>query len=154
MSEQAALHQLTLAGLGHRCAQESDHFFHRRPHDPRYCYELFRRAIVERSEHAWELLYRQYQALVAGWVRRHEAYGHSGEEIHYFVNRAFEKMWSAVTPEKFANFQNLKSLLGYLATCVNSVLMDNARSAERRALEESEDRIERLPGVRIPHQEV
>jgi len=72
---------------------------------------------------------------VTGWVRRHPAFPESGEEASYFVNRAFEKMWAALTPTKFLRFPNLKSLLRYLQVCVHSVILDHVRAAEQATVE-------------------
>lgn len=130
MAENAQLALLTLAGVAHRCAQETERFFQRLSHDPRYCFELFRRAFVGRSERAWALVYDQYRPLVAAWVERHAAFAASGEEVQYFVNRAFEKMWHALPPEKFVGFASLASLLRYLQICVHSVLLDRVRRSE------------------------
>jgi DNA-directed RNA polymerase specialized sigma24 family protein len=135
MAHQIDLRALTLAGIAHRCARETELFFQRQGHDPRYCFELFRRAIVEHDHCAWELVYAQYRPLVTGWVTRHAAFPTSGEEAQYFVNRAFEKMWLALAPEKFGQFANLKSLLRYLQMCVHSVILDHVRAAEQSALE-------------------
>ena len=33
-----------------------------------YCFEMFRRAIVEKSEHCWALIYQQYERLVCEWI--------------------------------------------------------------------------------------
>ncbi len=127
---------LSLSGLVHRCRQESEYYFRGQPNDTTYCYELFRRAIVERAEGAWAYLYEQYTPLVAGWVERHSGYADSGEDVGYFVNRAFEKMWSAIPAAKFARFPDLKSLLRYLQLCVHSVIIDHIRAEEVIALEE------------------
>lgn len=124
------LQSLTLAGIAHRCTSETDLFFRRQPHDPRYCFELFRRAILHRDQLAWEYLYSQYESLVAGWVRRHPAFPSTGEEAPDLVNRAFEKMWLAITPDRFSRFENLKSLLRYLQMCVHSVILDIVRAKE------------------------
>lgn len=122
---------LTLAGIAHRCVQETELFFRHQSYDPHYCFELFRRAIVDHNQRAWELIYAQYRPLVAGWVKHHSAFPTSGEEVQYFVNRAFEKMWVALTPDKFSRFPNLKSLLRYLQMCVHSVIVDQVRVAEQ-----------------------
>ena len=135
MSEQTDVRLLTLAGVAHRCARETRLFFQNQRSDPRYCFELFRRAIAERDERAWELVYAQYCPLVGGWVKRHSALPDSGEESQYFVNRAFEKMWGALTPEKFGHFVNLRSLLRYLQMCVHSVILDQVRLAERSVVD-------------------
>jgi DNA-directed RNA polymerase specialized sigma24 family protein len=125
------LQTLTLTGIAHRCAQETELFFQRKSYNPRYCFELFRRAIMERNQRAWEVVYNQYRSLVGSWVERHSAFPSSGEETQYFVNRAFEKMWVAVTPDRFGRFPDLKSLLRYLQTCVHSVVLDQVRVAEQ-----------------------
>ena len=141
MSDQTGLQLLTLTGIAHRCAQETEQFFQRQRHDPRYCFELFRRAIVHRNQRAWELIYTQYDAQVSRWVKRHSAFPTSGEEVPYFVNRAFEKMWVALTAERFGNFPDLKSLLRYLQMCVHSAVMDHVRIAERTDLDVQEERL-------------
>jgi DNA-directed RNA polymerase specialized sigma24 family protein len=131
MTHQADLQALTLAGIAHRCARETDLYFQSQRYDPRYCFELFRRAIMERDQRAWELVYVQYRPLVAGWVKQHPAYPNSGEEAQYFVNRAFERTWAALTPDKFDQFSDLRSVLRYLKMCVYSVVLDQVRVAEQ-----------------------
>ena len=131
MSHHTDLRLLTLAGISHRCARETELFFRRQSYDPRFCFELFRRAIEGRNQQAWEAIYTQYRPQVAVWVNRHSAFPDSGEEVQYFVNRAFEKMWIALTPDKLSHFPNLKSLLRYLQMCVHSVIVDQVRRAEQ-----------------------
>lgn len=150
MSTSISLRSLTLSGVAQRCAEESDHFFHRRDHDPRFCFELFRRAIEERNEGAWSFLCDQYRPLVAGWVKRNEAFFGSKEGVSYFVNGAFAKMWSAVTPKKFADFDDLKSLLRYLQLCVSSVIMDHVRSVDyHERLEDLPPNVEEATGIGV-----
>jgi DNA-directed RNA polymerase specialized sigma24 family protein len=130
------LHALSVTGLTHRCAQETESFFQRHPYDPAPCYELFRRALLERNQRAYERLYSQYEPLVAGWVERHPSFPGAGEEVQYFVNRAFEKLWHALTPEKFRRFPDLKSVLSYLKLCTHSVVIDHARVRQHALLDE------------------
>lgn len=136
MTSHPDLNALTLAGLSHRCGQETESFFQRAAYDPAYCYELFRRALLERNQRAYDCLYSQYQPLVAGWVERHPSFPGSGEEVQYFVNRAFEKLWQALTPDKFRRFSDLKALLSYLKLCTHSVVIDQARARQRALLDE------------------
>ena len=150
MTSSSSLHSLTLSSVAQQCAEESDHFFHRREHDPRFCFELFRRAIEERDERAWRFLCDQYRPLVAGWVKRNEAFAGSKEDVSFFVNGAFAKMWSAVTPEKFAGFDDLKSLLRYLQLCVSSVITDHVRAVEyHERLEDLPPNVEEATGVHV-----
>ncbi len=127
---------LGLSSLAHRCAQETDLFFRREAYDPSFCYELFRRAIVLGDQNAHERLYIQYQSLVASWVERHSSYPSTGEEIQYFVNRAFEKLWRALSPAKFGQFADLKALLAYLKMCTHSAIIDYSRVHQHAVVDE------------------
>ncbi|MCU0491351.1 MAG: sigma-70 family RNA polymerase sigma factor [Chloroflexaceae bacterium] len=120
--------QLDLSTLMRRCSAESERFYRGIPHDTRYSYELFRRALVERNEAAWEYLFHHYNSLVEGWVRRSGAFTSSGESSEYFVVGAFTKFWRAVSPERFAAFPTLASLLHYLQLCATSVVIDTVRA--------------------------
>jgi hypothetical protein len=129
---------LPLDVIANGCSQESQRFLRHAAHDPRFCYDLFRRAIVGRDQRAWDRVYAQYAEetpIVRRWVERHRLYAAAGEEAAFFVNRAFEKMWGAITPEKFAAFPDLTSLMRYLKMCVNSVISDYARQAHPAELE-------------------
>ena len=119
--------QLSLDDLERGCAEQTALFFRREASDPRFCFELFRRAIGQRDGRAWQAVYAQYQALVRGWVQQHTAFAASGEEAGYFVNRAFERMWAALGPQ--FPFADLKQVLRYLQMCVHSVLLDHVRAA-------------------------
>ncbi len=111
-----------------RCAEETERYYQGRNFHTRDCFELFELAILRRDPDAWEAIYQQYQALVSRWVQGHPAFEACGEEVSYFVNRAFEKIWIALTPEKFRHFTELRALLSYLKMCVHSVITDHTRS--------------------------
>lgn len=126
------IHDLSLATLRQRCQEETSHFMHQKPHDPRYGYELFRRA-SEGDEAAWEGIYHQYRSLVSNWIERNPALIYSGEEVQYLVNRAFERMWRSLTPESFTRFEELRQLLRYLELCAHSCLLDYNRKKKGQA---------------------
>ena len=86
--------------LADECAEHTARFFSRMAHNTAYCFELFRRAIVGCNSYAWEKIYQQYHSLVASWVRHHTGLAEVEEEVDYFVNCAFDRMWSALTPAK------------------------------------------------------
>ncbi len=98
-------------------------------------YRLFRQALVGRDPEAWRVLYRRYENLVAAWVRRHPAFPQTGEDPAYFVNRAFDKLFSAVDADKFSKFPDAASLLRYLKMCTHSAVVDVARQREQLALD-------------------
>ena len=120
--------RLSLPALVRRCATESDHFYHNRPYDARFAHELFRRALVERDEIAWEHVYSHYSPLVESWIRRSGAFVGSGESSDFFVGAAFTKFWRAVSPERFGTFATLAALLSYLQLCTSSVVIDSVRA--------------------------
>lgn len=150
MPHRAELTSFPLASVAQRCAQETDRFFRRQVYDPWFCFELFRRAIVDQCQQAWEYVYAQYQAQVTGWVKRHSAFASTGEQAPYLVNCTFEKMWSALTPEKFVRFNTLPGLLQYLQKCVHSVLLDLVRVAEREGVVSEIERPELVDAQNTP----
>ena len=112
---------MDLSGLEYHCAIESERFYRGQPHDTRFAYELFRRALVNRCERAWEILFNQYRVLVESWVRRSGAFASSGETSEFFVISAFTRFWQAVNPERFGSFTSLAALLHYLQLCASCV---------------------------------
>jgi DNA-directed RNA polymerase specialized sigma24 family protein len=141
---------LDLEEIARSCVQESARFFRGQVNDPRFCFELFRRAFVQRDQTAWEHLYRTYRPLVSKWINSHPAFEDSGEELDYFANRTFDKIWYSITPAKFSNFKELSALLGYLKMCTGSVIIDHTRSKEKLTLEELEDSIASEPEAKEP----
>lgn len=121
----------SLAEVARRCREETERFFHRLAHDPRFCYELFRRALARREADAFELLVRNYGGLVDSWVHRHAGFSRSGEDASYFVNSAFGKFWVAIPPARFGRFTDLKALLRYLQLCVHSSIIDHLRLVQQ-----------------------
>lgn len=119
---------MDLANLVRRCITESEHFYRGQAHDTRFSYELFRRALVERNEVAWEHIYTHYSPLVESWVRRCGAFASSGETSEFFVVSAFTRFWRAIGAERFASFPTLASLLHYLQLCAGCVVIDSVRA--------------------------
>jgi hypothetical protein len=134
MSQEIKLKQMVIEDLAYQCAQETTLYFRHLEHDTRYCFELFRRAIEEKSKAAWDLICRQYETLVTGWVNQHYAFRATREDAEYFVNGAFGKISSTITADKFESFPDLGYLLRYLKMCVHSVIMDYTRKADYTAL--------------------
>lgn len=136
--------QLALEDLADCCAEETQSFLNGKlADDPRYCYELLRRAFVERSEHSWTLVYEQYNAQVRSWVRRHPAHTACREDEDYLVNRVFDRLWTALTPDKFTRMRDVGSVMRYMQMCVHSVLIDHLRAASPESyLDQDDEEIE------------
>ncbi|MEP6894110.1 MAG: hypothetical protein ABI986_00755 [Chloroflexota bacterium] len=131
MDNEVNVQQLPLNDLARRCAEETDRFRMRLKDDSRFCFELFRRAISERDQFAWDMICKQYKPLMADWwVKPHRGFKAGNEDLDEIINRTYEKFWSALTPEKFSKFSDLKPLLNYLKMCVESVIIDQNRKIE------------------------
>lgn len=123
---------LSLGELARRCREETSEYLRHAAPESAFCFEIFRRAIAGREGAAWDAVFAQYRGVVLAWVHRHPMWNAGREEDAYWVNRAFERFWGAVTPERFGTFPNVAALLRYLKLCTHSVLLDDARS--RRAV--------------------
>lgn len=133
---------LGLNELRRLCAQETNNFQNRQQHDPQYCFEIFRRAVTQRDQQAWDAIYAQYHQQVLRWIRRNPMLPMLEEEEQYFVNRTFERMWGVLTPKKWAKFPDLKSVLRYLQMCANSVMVDYSRQKEQTTVQAAVDEAE------------
>src|SRR5258706_1495241 len=130
MSHENNLQLMTVDALAQRCAEETENFRMRLHDDSRYCFELFRRAICEQVQIAWDMIYKQYERDVARWVKQQVGFETNEANIGFFVNGDFAKMWHALTLDKFGRFSDLKALLYYLKMCVYSVVVDQNRLTE------------------------
>lgn len=127
MNVKPALQRADVDELARHCAEESRLFFKGQPSDDHYCYELFRRAIVDRNSYAWDSIYQQYRNLVSGWVRRCSGFEAAGGDVEELVNFTFAKLWRSLTPAKFSRFDTLQALLRYLQMCAGSAVTDRVR---------------------------
>jgi hypothetical protein len=129
------LRKVPLADIAARCHEETARFLRREVAEDAFCFELFRRAVVERVSAAWEAVYEQYRGVVLAWVRRHPMAVTFAEDDVYWINRTFERFWGAVGPERFETFPGMAALLRYLKMCAHSVLMDDVRARHGTRLE-------------------
>jgi DNA-directed RNA polymerase specialized sigma24 family protein len=127
--------QLGLSALAAACREETNKFLRRETFTDSFCFELFRRAICDQVQPAWETILSQYRGMVLAWVRRHPAATATDEEDDYWVNRTFERFWRAVGPERFGSFRGVADLLTYLKTCAHSVLLDEVRARKAAQVE-------------------
>lgn len=126
----AAPTQMSLDALAQRCGAENARFLAGSSHDTGFAYELFRRALAERDNAAWEYIYELFAPMVERWARRCSAFERSGENADYFVGAAFTRLWRAIGPERFASFVTLGALLLYLRRCAECVVIDSVRARD------------------------
>jgi DNA-directed RNA polymerase specialized sigma24 family protein len=123
--------RMDLRDLSEGCAQESQDYLRGQDNRANACFELFRRAFVERDQGAWTKIFLLFEPQVTRWVTKHPSFPHSQEEAQYFANRAFEKMWASIDAAKFARFNHISGLLRYLKMCTASVIIDHVRTREK-----------------------
>ncbi len=119
------LNKVNLEVLIERCQQETVLYRRRQFSMVGYCWELFRRAIVEGSQDAWQAIDKQYREQLRRWVR---AGPETAEDV---IQSALEKFIKSVTPERFERFTGLECILAYLKRCVRAVAIDRWRQEER-----------------------
>lgn len=139
MSHELNLQSMPLDDLAQRCAQETVLYFKARIHDTSYCFEIFRRAVTERSELAWKAIVVQYKPLVArwvnGWVDKHPDFPLDREEEEDFIMESFIRFWNHFTTDKFYKSPGLDGILQYLKMCVNSTILDMWRKMQHMQFE-------------------
>jgi DNA-directed RNA polymerase specialized sigma24 family protein len=129
LSRKQDMNGTPIQDLAEMCHEESDRFRSGRSGERGYCYELFRRAIADGDQTAWNAVYEQYRRLVGKWVDG------PSDRIDERVNCAFAKFWHAVEPQSFSSdFTSIGKVMSYLKTCASSVCMDDQRREERRQL--------------------
>lgn len=133
--------QASLIGLIERCQQETEKYLRHETYDPRFGFEIWRRAIVERDEAAWENLITLYGSFVRRWLSQRLAHFPALRyEEDALVNGVFINFYRFVGPEKFANFHNLSAILQYLKLCCGTIVADAQRDFQARNLDISLDR--------------
>jgi hypothetical protein len=106
---------------------------------------VFERAIVQRDDGAWAAVVEQYRGIILAYVGQHSLASLIRESEDFWVNRAFQRFWTAVGPERFVRFPDLPALLKYLKLCVHSVLLDEARRRRAGSLTSLEELPESAP---------
>jgi DNA-directed RNA polymerase specialized sigma24 family protein len=129
MSHVEELERLSDAAICSRCREETARFRRHEPHDDRFCFDMIRRAIVERDQHCWDAMTEIYRDLVIGWCRR------SGADEAALADLAADtwaRFWQNFTVEKLRGAgRHTSAVLTYLKLCARSVVLDEVRRRER-----------------------
>jgi RNA polymerase sigma factor (sigma-70 family) len=136
----AMLDAPTVDDLSGDCREQTQRYLRGEPSLDDSCLELFRRAIVGRSEEAWAAVYHQYAAFVRRWLG-------TSMDPDEAVSLAFERFWHALDQEKFARFASLAAVLSYLKMCVRTVAIDHARSSQIQAATAQTDAADIVPAA-------
>jgi DNA-directed RNA polymerase specialized sigma24 family protein len=113
-------------------AQEAN-FVRGEPSEDSASVELFRRAIGDSDEEAWEAVVALYRGLLIAQTTRQAVRGLVDEDATFCVDRAFQRFWRATRARDIHDFPDLASIVKYLKMCLGSVLLDEARVRRRQA---------------------
>jgi DNA-directed RNA polymerase specialized sigma24 family protein len=123
------LRQTDLDAIIQGCSQESDRFRAGSPGDEGHCLELFRRAVEENDQNAWNAIHAQYRHLVARWIGPH----HDSDAL---IASTFERFWHALRGVRLSRrFDHVGALLSYLRKCALCVQLDLEREKKKRDCE-------------------
>jgi hypothetical protein len=88
--------------------------------------ELWRRALLDCDERAWQVVYGNHQRQVHFWVNAQLRFSVDATTRQTLVDDAFLKMAGTFTrhPKKFADYPTLAALLGLLRCCAQRVVQD------------------------------
>jgi DNA-directed RNA polymerase specialized sigma24 family protein len=121
---------LSLEALQSGVLAEEQRFRRGEPRDDCYALEVFRRAVVEGDDAAWEALQSLYQRQVFGWSRGLN----TGASIENVAALAWEKFWQCFKADKFARAEGLPAIQRYLKACVQTTVIDTARQERQTSL--------------------
>lgn len=135
-----AAQSLALEALGDACCRETEAFRARGASDPTYCLELFRRAMEDRLQDAWQHLMACFGGSVRAWLYRHprRASALAYQDETFYLTGTFAKLWET-NQRRAIILTSLPALLVYLQRCLHTVVMEEVRfwegSRERRVIQ-------------------
>ena len=117
------------------CTEEGGTIRQHWPTCCRCCYELFRRAVCDDDQQAWESIIPQYRGLILAWVRRQPGFYSicPVEDDDHWVDEVFRRFIGGVTRERFGAFPEVAHLCGYLRLCAITAVRDELRCQNRQA---------------------
>jgi len=89
---------------------------------PSYCFELFRRAIDNSSQAAWDAIHRQYQALIRDWI------GTDNVNQEDLLQESYLKFFKAFQHRyTLAQFPNISTIIGLWRVITKNVVINSVR---------------------------
>lgn len=131
--DEPALSSMSVSTLAEHCKWEIINYRHGDPSNDRYALELFRRAMLQCDECAWECLQQVFNEILRGWMRHHpsrETACYLDSEENY-IALAFERFWQATVHNQQLEFSTLPAALHYLRASLHGAILDTLRAYSR-----------------------
>jgi DNA-directed RNA polymerase specialized sigma24 family protein len=124
--------RMPLPQLVEHCTAERTKFRRGEPADPKYCLEVFRRALTTGTDDAWQALYACFFQDVLQWVRYHPVWKSAQlrEPPESYANEAFSRLLVANRNHPL-DISSLGAILSFLRRCVSSVMLDALRALRK-----------------------
>lgn len=108
---------------------ENQQYRRGQPMEGTHSLELFRRAVGEQDQQAWEAIYARYWRLMAHWVNG------PLDQVQDRVQTAYLKFLHAIQPQSFAGkFATIGHLMAFLKRCAYAVRIDANRARARQEI--------------------
>jgi hypothetical protein len=128
----------SLGELVNDCRAQTELFMRQENADNSFCFEIWRRAVAERNDEAWNACIQQYAIFVRRWLsKKFDRHPGLRFEEEVLLNSVFINFFRFVSPEKFGTFQNLQAVLQYLKMCCGTIVADAMRDYQSRAMDVS-----------------
>ncbi|GEM_PF-1209087 len=109
------------------CKQSMRQYRRRLPNDPRYCFELFRRALRDGVEDALRETMLITEAFALNTVYKHTGLNETGETAEYFASEAARRLYRYGRGEQFDKFATYADILAYINRCAATAIGEMLR---------------------------
>ncbi|MCI0712053.1 MAG: hypothetical protein L0154_18000 [Chloroflexi bacterium] len=137
------IQSLPLQDVADKCYENTKSYYEKKISDPKWCFELFRRALRLGEQDAFTHTYSIFKPQVERWARTYANYKTINPETEDFAHDALIKFWLNLKGEKFDKFPRLNALLAYLKACVFTVVRDHDDEPDLIII----DDLERIIGI-------
>lgn len=106
----------------------------RNPLEEKYCFELFRRAIEEADNQAWEALKQQYDGLIHHWIARSSGAPLSWQDREDLVQDTWSNFHHALKKYNISlakHFEHVGRLLKFLNKCAYTATMKHWKRKQK-----------------------
>lgn len=128
MNSSREYQEWTLAKLHDECRDQRSRSRQKNgQQNPLICFELFRRAFVNKDDHALTLIYRMYLPQVAAWVKQLAQDETLDYPLGFYVVDCASNFILKMQKIPFHNFEKLEQIMAYWKKCAFSLMMDTFR---------------------------
>lgn len=99
-----------------------------------HCFELFRRALDQNNDTAWEAIQTQYDSLIRHWIHAKNDGSFDAPTIDDLLQTTFIRFWQTLTRHEHRveeRFEHVGAILKYLNRCAVTAVLEWHRKKQR-----------------------